>query len=163
MATEGLPSLWGTEVRSEWVDHNGHMSVGHFVQAFDNATGAFYETIDIGEEYRNNTGFSLFAVECHLTYGREASAGDTVRVTGQIIGYDEKRIHYFLVMHNADSGHQLATFEQIALHVELAARKVVPIPGQILERMDEVWVAHKLLPRPPEVGHVMTLERRSKP
>ncbi len=147
-------------VRPEWTDYNGHMNVAYFVLIFDNATDVFYPLLGLGKPYRERTGHSTFAVESHITYSREASVGEPVRVTTQLLGFDEKRIHYFHIMSHAEKGYQMATLEQLAVHVNLAARKVCAIPRESLALFEQMARSHSILPTPREVGSVMAL--RSK-
>ena len=155
MAFEAPISRWRERVLPEWLDYNGHMNVAYFVLIFDHGTDAFYPLIGLGQPYRARTGKSTFAVETHVTYGRELSVNEEVRVTTQLLGFDTKRIHYVHTMWHADKGHQMATLEQLALHVDLTTRKVEPMPMESQELLQQMWDVHRDLPRPKEVGSVM--------
>jgi acyl-CoA thioester hydrolase len=144
-------------VLPEWVDYNGHMNVAYFTLIFDHASDVFYPLVGLGLPYRERTGKSTFAVESHVTYSREASLGDEVTVTTQLLGHDAKRIHYFHVMSHAEGGYQMATAELLSLHVDLTERKVEPMPQDIQKLLAEMAEAHAALPAPPQVGSVMTL------
>ncbi len=144
-------------VLAEWVDYNGHMNVAYFTLIFDHGSDVFYPLIGLGKPYRERTGKSTFAVESHTTYSREASLGDEVVVTTQLLGHDAKRIHYFHVMSHARDGYQMATLELLALHVDLGQRKVEPMPRECQKLLAEMAEAHAGLPRPPQVGSVMTI------
>ena len=153
-------SCWQEQVRPEWLDYNGHMNVAYFVLIFDHGTDAFYPLIGLGKPYRERTGKSTFAVETHITYSRELSVGEEVRVTTQLLGFDAKRIHYFHTMWHAAKGHQMATLEQLALHVDLTSRKVEPMPRQSQELLEQMWQTHQALPRPKEMGSVIAVRAR---
>jgi acyl-CoA thioester hydrolase len=157
MTFEAPISRWREPVLPEWVDYNGHLNVAYFALIFDHGSDVFYPLIGLGLPYRERTGKSTFAVESHITYGREASLGDEVMVTTQLLGYDAKRIHYFHVMSHADEGYQMATLEQLALHVDLSERKVEPMPEESRKLLAEMAEAHAVLPRPPQVGSVMSV------
>lgn len=160
MSFEAPIKRYRTEIRPEWTDYNGHMNVTWFVHIFDKGTDEFYPLIGLGQPYRDRTGNSTFAVETHLTYGREGNVGDEVDVTTQLLGFDEKRIHYFHVLRHAGEGYQMATLEQLALHVDLSKRKVVPMPDRSLKLLAEMSEAHGALPAPPEVGSVMRVDKK---
>ena len=147
-------------VRPEWIDYNGHMNVAYYLLAFDKAADAFFDFLGIDETYRRTERSSTFAAECHITYQREVGAGDPLRFTTQIIGFDEKRIHFLQSMYHADQGYLAATSEWMSLHVDLDRRKVTPMPQAILDRLDKIYAAHQHLPRPPEVGRSIGLSRR---
>ncbi len=95
MAFEAPISRWKERVLPEWLDYNGHMNVAYFVLIFDHGTDAFYPLIRTRRPYRQRTGKSTFAVETHITYRRELSVNEEVAVTTQLLGFDDKRIHYF--------------------------------------------------------------------
>ncbi len=47
--------------------------------------------------------------------------------------------------------------EQLAVHLDLSIRKVVPFTEGPMEKLAEMWQAHKDLPIPPQVGSVMKI------
>lgn len=150
-------SRWKETILPEWVDYNDHMNVAYYTMIFDHATDVFYPLIGLGQPYRDSTGLSTFAVECHTTYMREGSVGEEVEVTTQFLGYDEKRIHYIHSMRNVEKGYQMAALEQLAVHVNLKQRKVVPITEEPMKLLAAMLESHKSLPVPSQVGSVMRL------
>ena len=78
-------------------------------------------------------------------------------VTSQLLDYDEKRLHYFHTMNHATKGYQMAPQEQLAVHVDLSIRKVVPFTEGPMKKLAEMWKSHKNLPTPPQVGSVMKI------
>ena len=157
MDIEAPVDRWRERVRPEWLDYNGHLNVAYFVMIFDHGTDEFYPLINLGDEYRARTGRSTFAVESHVTYQRELRVGEEVRVTTQLLGFDAKRIHYIHIMWHAGTGQQMATLEQLVVHVGLTSRKVEPMPEECLEKLRRMWEKHRLLPRPKEVGSTMAV------
>ena len=81
-----------------WLDDNGHMNVAYYVLAFDHACDDFLDTIGMTDAYRARSGGTTFAAELHITYQREVVAGDPLRFTSQLLGCEEKRIHFILHM-----------------------------------------------------------------
>lgn len=156
-------SRWTERVLPEWLDYNGHMNVAYFVMIFDHGTDTFYPLIGLGKPYRLRTGKSTFAVETHITYQKELSVNEEVKVTTQLLGFDNKRIHYFHTMWHVEKGVQMATLEQLALHVDLTTRRVEPMPEESQELLARMWETHQRLPRPAEVGSVMGIRPRPKP
>lgn len=157
MAFEAPISRWKERVLPEWLDYNGHMNVAYFVLIFDHGTDAFYPLIGLGKPYRQRTGKSTFAVETHITYQRELSVNEEVAVTTQLLGFDDKRIHYFHRMWHVGKNAQMATLEQLAVHVDLTQRKVEPMPEESQRLLREMWETHKDLPAPKEMGSVMAV------
>ena len=144
-------------VRPEWTDYNGHMNLAYFVLLFDFATDSFYAGFGLGEDYRERNDRSTFAVESHTAYLAEVLEAAAVRCTTQLLGFDEKRMHYFHRMYRDDDGVLAATMELMSVHVDLASRKVCPMPDEVQDRLGEIFLAHARLERPPQAGRVMQL------
>ncbi len=153
-------SLFECEVRPEWIDYNGHMNVAYYVLAFDLATDALFDYVGIGERYVMEQNRSMFALESHVTYQRELRAGDPIRITTQLLGFDHKRMHFAHLMFRGADGDLAATSEWLALHVDMATRRSAPIPDDIGARLAAVREAHAALPPPPGVGRVIGLGPR---
>ena len=60
-------SLYKSEVHSDWIDYNGHMSESFYLYAFGDASDALFRYIGINEEYRSK-GKSFYTVETHINY-----------------------------------------------------------------------------------------------
>ncbi len=149
-------------IRGEWTDYNGHMNLAYFVLIFDYATDGFYGRIGLGPDYRARTDRSTFAVETHTSYLAELMEGQAVVCTTQLLGFDEKRIHFFHRMFKAGSDLVAATTEQMAVHVDLVARRVASMPEEIQERLGDVFVRHARLARPAQAGRVIRLAGRAR-
>ena len=147
-------------VRPEWLDYNGHMNVAYYVLAFDHACDSFLDHIGMTDAYRARSGGTTFAAEMHITYRREVIAGDPLRFTSHLLGFDKKRIHFILHMYHAEQGYLAATSEWMSLYVDLASRRVAAMPEEISSRLAEIHAIHKKLPRPPEAGRTMGLVRK---
>lgn len=147
-------------VRPEWVDYNGHMNVAYYVLAFDHACDSFLDHIGMTDAYRARSGGTTFAAEMHITYQREVMAGDPLRFTSHLLGFDKKRIHFILHMYHAEQGYLAATSEWMSLYVDLESRRVAAMPAEISSRLADIHAIHKKLPRPPEAGRTMGLVRK---
>jgi acyl-CoA thioester hydrolase len=141
------------------LDYNGHMNVAYYVLAFDNACDSFLDHIGMTDAYRARSGGTTFAAEMHITYQREVVAGDPLRFTSHLLGFDNKRIHFILHMYHAERGYLAATSEWMSLYVDLASRRVTAMPEEISSRLAAIYATHKKLPRPPEAGRTMSLAR----
>lgn len=157
--TQGL-ALHEERVRPEWIDYNGHMNVAYYVLIFDHATDALYDHLGIGIDYRERNGFSSFAVEGHVIWARELVENDPVQVVTRLLGYDEKRIHYFHAMLHAEKGFLAATHEILSLHVDMAKRRAAPMPREIQERIRPLYEEHRRMPLPPQAGRRVGLDAR---
>src|SRR5437763_1528668 len=80
------------EVLPEWIDYNGHLNLAYYVVLFDQATDLLFDELDLGLDYRRNTGKGTFVAETHTLYENELLVGARVRVATQILGSDEQRL-----------------------------------------------------------------------
>lgn len=150
-------------VRREWIDYNGHMNMAFYNLAFDQALDAAYDALGIGVDYLQRSGCSHFTLEAHVTYIRELKLDDPMRISWQLLDWDAKRLHFFETMEHAEEGWLAATSEQIAMHVDMAARRSTPFPEALQRRFEGVMQKHALLPRPAQAGHVIAIPRRDGP
>lgn len=161
MRTESPLCLYTGVVPPAWIDYNGHMNVAYYVLAFDHASDALLDYLGMGTEYRKRENCSAFIVETHVNYQRELLAGDPLRITTQLLGFDKKRLHFFHRLYHAERGFLSATTELMAIHVNLAERHGVAMPEAVLERLHTLHMQHGQLPRPPQSGRVIGV--RTKP
>lgn len=142
-------------VQPEWLDYNGHLNIAYYVLAFDHATDALIEHLGMDAAYRERSRCSTFVVETHLNFLHELVAGDALRITTQLLGFDNKRIHYFHRLYHAEQGFLAATTELILIHVDLIQRHSTPMSLPILDRLSTLMTQHGQLPRPPQAGRVI--------
>jgi carnitine 3-dehydrogenase len=145
--------LHSARVLSEWVDYNGHAHESRYLQVFGDATDALLRYLGIDAAYLA-AGGSYYTVETHMSHLREASAGDALDVTTQVLGFDEKRLHLFHELHRSGDG-VLATAEQMLLHVDTTAGRAHPARPEILARIAKLAAAHAALPKPGRAGRAI--------
>jgi len=146
--------LYRCRVAPDWVDYNDHMTESAYLLAFGWASDAMFRYIGIDESYRA-AGGSFYTVESHIRYYREASTGEALRFTTQLLGHDRKRLHIFHRMFRGDGDELLSTNEQMLVHVDMAAARSSPTGDGPTSVLDRVWDVHAHLPVPDEA--VMSL------
>lgn len=147
------------EVLPEWIDYNGHMNLAYYTVLFDQATDLLFDELGLGLDYRRDTLQGTFVAETHNLYERELLLGARVRIATHILGADEKRLHLGHEMFALAGGDRTATQELMFLHVDLAARRVSPFPGELRRRIVDWAAAHAALPRPNWVGRRIEMPR----
>ncbi len=145
-------------VAPEWIDYNGHMTEARYLQVFADTSDALLLFAGVDEDYHAR-GCSYFTVETHIVHKREVRALEPVHVETQILSVDEKRLHIFHRMIHTPTCDQLATAEQMLLHVDTNAQKVCSAEPAILTKFREVARAHADLPRPEEAGRAVGKSR----
>ncbi len=149
-------ALFTDKVREEWIDYNGHMSESFYLYAMGEASDALFRYIGINEAYRAS-GSSFYTVETHINYYQEVTQGEPLRFTTQLLGLDQKRLHFFHHMYHGKTGDLLATTEQMLLHVDMNTATTAPIKAPVLAVLKEIWQAHEHLPPPSQKGRVMAI------
>jgi acyl-CoA thioester hydrolase len=142
-------------VEPAWIDYNGHMNMAYYHILFDRALDEGLEIVGLGPDYLEERKASFFVAEVHTLYKRELKMHDSVRVTLQLIDFDEKRIHYYMEIRHAAEGWVAATMEGLSLHIEMESRKVAPFPGDIAANLAVMKAAHSRLTKPQALGRVM--------
>ncbi|MGO1117631.1 L-carnitine dehydrogenase [Rhodovibrionaceae bacterium A322] len=154
----GAPlKLYNCDVQMAWIDYNGHMTEASYLTAFGDATDALFRFIGDDEDYRA-AGYSFYTVETHINNYREVGGGEPLVFTTQLLGVDDKRMHFYHEMFHGRDGTRLASTEQLLLHVDMNASKACPIQPQVKEALDAIWQVHKDLPRPDGVGRTMAVK-----
>ena len=139
-------------VEPAWIDYNGHLNMAYYNVLFDRAVDEAFELLGCGLDYVKTRRHSCFTAEVHVRYLRELHAGDPVRVTFQLLGYDAKRMHYFEQLFHAVEGWVSATSENMSLHVDMAAGKTAPFPTDVVDCLARMQASHANLPRPEAAG-----------
>jgi acyl-CoA thioester hydrolase len=144
-----------------WIDYNGHLNMAYYNVLFDRAVDEAFAVIGLGEDYVRERHASTFTVECHVCYKRELSLADPVRVTLQLLDFDEKRLHFYQEMRHATEFWLSATSENMHLHMDMDERKVTPFPPDILASIAIMKAAHSRLPRSEFIGRTMKIPERA--
>jgi len=155
MQVDGLVVGEGT-VGPEHIDYNGHMNVVHYRAAFDLSTDGLFAHLGLAPDvYNVRTGATLMVVEEHTRYQAELAEGDRYRIRARLVGHSAKKLHYLLVMEHLERRVVAATHEELALHVDLAARRSSPLPPEVVAAAEALEAAQAQLPPPPDLGRVI--------
>jgi len=152
-------SLHTGQVLPDWIDYNGHMNLAYYMLAFDHATDAFFDFVGLGVNYLKANNASTFTLEAHITYDRELMVDAPMRIDTQLLAHDTKRLHYMHFMYHAEEGYLASTNELISLHVDMTERRSAPMAPAILQRLDQVAVAHDGMAKPEQAGRVISIVR----
>jgi carnitine 3-dehydrogenase len=151
VAADGRLHLQEVLVEPAWIDYNGHMTESRYLEVLADTTDAFLRRIGILGDYIDS-GRSYYTVETHIRHLGEAHSGDRLYVLTRLLGHDEKRLHLFHELFQADDDAPVATGEHILLHVDRAAGATAPAGAEILAALDEIASAQHDLPRPETAG-----------
>lgn len=147
-------------VQPDWIDVNGHMSLARYLTLFDLALDEVYPQLGFDAPAMAAANAGTFALETHITYRRELHEGDPIRITTQLMGFDERRCHYFQCIYHAAEGFVSATNEWLIVFVDMAGRRAASMPRALQARLAQVQAAHAGLPRDPALGRSISLANR---
>ena len=142
-------TVYEEHLNTDWVDANGHLNEGYYLVPFANANWHCCNLLDVGEAYTQRTGCAFYTVESHLCYLQEIQAPALLRVTPIVLSVDEKRWHGGAVM--MVDGVERATFETVAVHVDIRAGRTAPMPDDVraklrsnLAHQEPAWVGRRI-------------------
>ncbi|MFB9147347.1 thioesterase family protein [Halomonas alkalicola] len=124
--------ILNTRVAPEWVDYNGHMNDAEYARVFSLAVEALMEHIGLDAEGRARHGYTLYTLETHLCYRREAHEGEPLSVALTLLDRDAKRLHVFFALNDAE-GNLLATSEQMLMGMNQESGRPDAFPAPVAE------------------------------
>lgn len=146
-----------------WLDANGHLNMAYYHVMFDRTVDLAFDLIDFGDRYRNVHSAAAFNVETHVVYRREVRSEDRVKVSFQLLGRDEVRLHAFQTMIRLEDEELLATSESLFAHVDLVGRCASAMPPAIATAADRLIEAHRNVPMSPLAGRRIAPLSRPSP
>jgi carnitine 3-dehydrogenase len=154
---DGPLRLAELQVLPGWIDYNGHMTESRYLFCASETADAFLRLIGADLDYVAG-GHSYYTAESLVRHLAEARVGDRLTGTLQVLAADDKRLHHFITL--ARGGEVVATVEQMCLHVDMQAGRVVPAAPEVLARLQPIAAAHAALPRPAGAGRHIGQRRR---
>ncbi len=141
--------MFQTVVPPEWIDFNGHMRDAYYVLCVASANDAMMDALGLGPSYLERTGATLYNLESHTRYLKEAHEGDWVLVDMRILSADDKRLHMFSELRDGD-GHLLALNEELLMHISRDGDRpsAAPFPPEVQALVDARLAADADIPAP---------------
>lgn len=146
-------------VKHEWIDYNGHMNDGEYAKVFSLAVDEWMKQIGLDANFRNNEQYTLFTLEMHLNYLKEAKENEKLIINFQLLDYDAKRAHVFLVMNNT-KGDRVATSEQMLMGMDTKENKPAPFPSPIMNEIKQIAKSQNHLEKPKEASSIIGIPRK---
>ncbi len=151
-------------VEPDWIDENDHLNMGFYLVVFDKATDAWLDHIGLGFEVKRSHGVTTFTLEAHINYLKEVRRAAPLRFTTQLLGFDEKRIHYVHQMFDESRTDEpagpAATNELMSLHVSEQTRRATPMAPEVQDRLHQILLEHREVTPPTTVGRSIGLRSR---
>ena len=154
----GQSLLYENFVRSEWVDYNGHMNDAAYAKVFSLAVDDFIDYIELNEEARLKHAYTIFTLETHVCFLKEAHKNEKLLTEVQLLDSDEKRLHLFFTMKNGH-GDVLATSEQMLMGMDRIQGKPAPFPKPVEASIEKLRNRHKQQAIPKQAGRSIGIKR----
>jgi acyl-CoA thioester hydrolase len=148
--------------RPAWLDSEGRMNTACFTMLFEEALDEAFGVIGLGQNDLARLQTSFFPAEVHTNYQRELTPRDSVRLTLQLIDFDDRRVHIYLEMRQAEEGWVAATCEKLAAHIDVKTRKIAPFPADVMANLAIMKTAHARLRPPAALGRVIGIPVRDQ-
>jgi acyl-CoA thioester hydrolase len=145
------------EIEKGWIDYNGHLNMAYYNVLFDRAVDEAFGLCGMGPDYIKDHNHSFFLVESRIRYRRELTLDNPVRVTLQLVDFDDKRLHYMMEIRHAVDGWLAAACESLSINVDMTTRRAAPFPADILNHLAIMKAAHAALPTPDMLGAGVTM------
>lgn len=154
LSAAGAALVWSDPFAIEmgWLDANGHLNMAYYHVMFDRTVDLALEEIGCGATYRDRHAASIFNVETHVVYRREVQGHDRVRVSFQLLGRDDKRLHGCQTMIRLGDEEVVATSESLFVHVDLSERCGAPLPEDVALAADRMIARHRIAGAPRHAG-----------
>ncbi len=150
----------GFDVKPEWIDYNGHMNVGYYGVAFDNAFEVLLvEHLGLGEPQVQAYGQGPYILQAHLHFLREVIAGAPFYFRFRLLDADHKRGHYFAQMISEEDNAVCATQEALFMNVSHQTGRSVAYPDWAIARLARMVEDHKTLQSAPQIGRSIGIRR----
>ncbi|HXW08978.1 MAG TPA: thioesterase family protein [Steroidobacteraceae bacterium] len=152
---ERLPLLARVRVPREWEDLNGHVNVQHHLGMYDMTSEAMLRLLGVSTEWVHDQQVGLVDLEHHIWFQRELHVGDEVALHLRFTALNERRVQGVVFLRNVASAEVASAIEFLSVAVDLAARRAIPVPSGVHERLVELLREHDALDWPaPRCGSI---------
>ena len=156
-----LPVVYETSVAPDWVDYNGHMRDAYYGLVFSYAIDALMVDLGMDEAYRATVKGTLYVVELHQFFHKEAHEAAPLKVAARLLDADKKRLHVRFELLHGESGECLAVQETLQLHVvQDGAPRSAAFGDEVQMRVDALLREHAHLPEPDSVSRAIAIARK---
>lgn len=118
---------------AESIDVNGHVNVGYYGVFFDQAAEKWFNANRLTDDVIKTENIGLFASETRTRYFREVRPGGRMNIFFRVADLSPKALLAHLVMRDPETDELIAALECLWLGVDLATRRVCPMPARVFE------------------------------
>lgn len=121
-------------VYPQHLDHMEHMNIQYYMAKFDEAVWNLFHRIGLTPSYLRAEHRGMAALETNVRYLEELFAGDVVAVHSGVLRVGETSLRFVQEMRNGETGETAAIMRGVAVHLDRAQRRPVPLSEAIAAR-----------------------------
>ena len=118
-------------------DHQGHMTAMHYLGLFDQAFWHLYSIMGFTRAYLDERGTGFATVKDTIEYRAEQGAGAMIVIESGLLKVGTSSAVSYSVMKNAETGEVAATWENVSVYFDLAARTKTALDDTERARMQK--------------------------
>ncbi len=142
---QALPRVHRATIPEDYRDEMGHMNVMWYLHLFDRGAWGTFALFGADADSILAQHIGVFALQQHLTYHAEVHIGDDVTLYARVIGRSAKRMHFMQFIINETQGTLAATFEALAICIDMTTRRSTPWPEAIAAPLEALIGTHGAL------------------
>jgi len=150
-----LPVQLDYVIPPEWEDRNGHVNVQFYLTLFELGGWKILEESGFDEAWMRREQYSFFDLEHHLNYLAEIAVGDRVTAYNRVVGKSDKRFHGLYLVVNETRERLACMLEYVSAGVDMRQRRTAPMPPELLDGLDRLYVEHQALSWSPPLCGIM--------
>ena len=137
---EGFRDSARDTVKPSELDVFGQCALSHYIHRFSAANSHAIAALGMTPGYMRTErrGFSTF--EFQLALDGPLRPGDSVRVRSALLHVGSSSMRLLHVMTNERSGERVATLEQFGVHLDMDARRPMPLPDELRAKAKQILV-----------------------
>ena len=155
-----LPRHLERVVPSDFIDENGHMNIGRYLELGGTALWLRCQReLGMPHDYIEQRGMSTFTAEHHLTYHAEMLEGQDVSVRVRLVGRSGKVLHAVCLIVDETHRRLACAMETTMVHIDMTTRRPTPFPDDVTALIDAALAADDR-PWPAPLCGAMGVRRR---
>lgn len=149
------------KVTEDLIDNNNHMHDAYYNVIFSDVINEFNYSHGLSLKEREESQFTVFTIEAHITYLAELSLDQSFTVELYLYDYDYKRTHLFLRMLHED-GTIAATNEVMMMGIDKNQRRSAPFPEKYMEIIEAYDLEQEKIEWPKQIGHRIGIPKKGE-
>ncbi|MET0927960.1 MAG: thioesterase family protein [Aeromicrobium sp.] len=156
-----LPAQISQSVPAEFIDDNGHMNIGRYLQLGGQALWKrSLADLGMGASYIHDRGMSTFTAEHHLQYFSELLEGNDLSVRVRLLERSDRVFHAVSLVVDETQRRLACVVETTIVHIDMTTRRPTAFPDDIATLLDVALKADALDWSAPVCG-AMGVRRRA--